>query len=187
MINNYIKNLKLSSDNSKLTIYFNNDVFNCDNKSLNTTNFRLHLLANNVYETIELNNIIFNDKNSYTLLFNINNNFIDKDSAILIELLSVYNNKLEKLNNYQKNNYIYVNFVLPELDDQYININVVNEENTNKISYANRSSPLLAYNHNLKNHNLRIIYNYDNFYGKKIDKYPSSYYTTSYNKIFKPS
>ena len=187
MINNFIKNLILSKDNTKLTIYFKNNVYNCENKNLSVNNFRLHLLANNVYETIELNGVIFNDKDSYTLLFSLNNDFIEKDSAILIELLSVYNNKIEKLNNYQHNNYIYVNVIEPDLSEKYININVVNENNTNKISYANRSSPLVAYNQNLRNHYLNIIYNYNNFYGKKIDKYPSSYYSTTYSNIIKPS
>ena len=73
-----------------------------------------------MYETIELNGVIFNDKDSYTLLFSLNNDFIEKDSAILIELLSVYNNKIEKLNNYQHNNYIYVNVIEPDLSENIL-------------------------------------------------------------------
>ena len=95
---------------------------------------------------------------------------------------------MEKLNNYQNNNYyIYLNINIPEFNNKYININVVNNNNSNKISYSNRSSPLLAYNKNLKNYYLNKIYKYDTFYGKKIEKYPSSYYSTSYSKFIKPS
>ena len=188
MNNNYINNLLLSKDNKNLTIYFKDDVFNCEKDSLSINNFRLHLLSNNNYETINLKKIFKNDNNSYSLNFEIDNSdFIEKNSALLLELLSVYNNNLEKLNNYQNNNYIYLNINIPEFNDNYININVVNNNNSNKISYSNRSSPLLAYNRNLKNYYLNKIYKYDTFYGKKIEKYPSSYYSTSYSKFIKPS
>ena len=184
MINNYINNLILNDNNDRLIINFKNNVCNCNSENLNKDNFRLHLLSNDIYNNIEIDNIYLNDKNSYTLLFRIKKNYIDHNSAILIELLSIYTPNLDKLNNHQKNNYIYLNNQEIKLEKKYKNLIPSIKQNT---LYLNKSSPLLAYNQNLKNYHINQINNYNNYYGNQINKYPSSYYATSYNKFFKPS
>lgn len=43
MINNYINNILLSPNNSKLILNFKNTVYNNEKKLLNKNNFKLHL------------------------------------------------------------------------------------------------------------------------------------------------
>jgi hypothetical protein len=184
MINNYINNLIINDYNDRLVINFKNNVCNCDSGNLTKNNFRLHLLSKDIYNNIEIDNVYLNDKNSYTLLFKIKKNYIEHNSAILIELLSIYTPNLDKLNNHQQNNYIYLNNKDIKLEKKYKNMTPSIKQNT---LYLNKSSPLLAYNQNLKNYHINQINNYSKYYGDQINKYPSSYYSTSYTKFFKPS
>lgn len=187
MSNNYINNLTINNLNNRLTIYFKNNVYNCDNDKLTKDNFRLHILSNDSYSIQEINNIFLNDKNSYTLTFNIDSSYIEKDSALLLELVNVYDMNMNRINSHQSNNYVYLYYEEDEDIIEPIIKKIVNKSNSTKIQYASKSSPLLAYNQNLRKYHLSQIDDYSNFYGKRVQKYPSSYYNNTYKNIIKPS
>lgn len=199
MINNYIKNIIISENNNKLVIYFKNNVFNESGNDLNIYNFRLHLLLIDIYQEIELTNILKNDNDSYTLFFEIEDIHIKNDSVILIELLSIFNEKNKKLNSIQDNNYCYLNINEYENQHNYFekkvyvkkkllfNTNLNNVSLNNYEKYINRSSPLLAYQNNQKNFRLAQIRNQKINLSTRLKKYTNSYYSTSYDKKFVPT
>ena len=190
MNSNYIKNLVLSDNNNKLVIYFINNVYDCDKKDLTKINFRLHLLCYDLYKQIEVNDILKNDNDSYTLFFDIDYNFIDNNTVILVELVNVLDYNYNFLKSYQNNNSINIHYT-KNYKPYNVNTNQVKKVSNNKqqkhFNYLSKSSPLLAYQNNLKIHHLKKINNYNEFYGKMKTKYPQSYYLTSYNKFFKPA
>ena len=187
MTNNYITKQILSETNNKLIIYFKNNVYNCEKNNLDLSNFKLYLLSHSLYSEIDIKNILKNDNKSYILFFELDQNYIDNKSNLLIELIDVYDNELKLLSNYQINNNVSLNYSN--------NIKPYNIKNNNQhllkkhpqLNYIVKSSPQLAYQANLKIHNITKINNYNNFFGNQIKKYPKSYYSTSYNKFFKPT
>jgi len=190
MSNDYIHNLKLSEDNNKLIIYFKNNIYNCeldsDQEKVSIFNFRLHLLSNNYYKDITILDILKIDNSTYTLFFDISNEYINSNSVILVELISLYDNNLNLLYKYQKNNHTYINYNPNKIKLSQKNLHTIDYNLPKKI-YINKSSPLLAYQNNQKLHYMKQIKQYHSFYGQKISKYPKSYYKTAYQHIFKPA
>jgi len=212
MINNYINNILLSPDNSKLIINFKNTVYNNEKKQLSKNNFKLHLLSQNDYNHIPINNVYKNEYYSYSLDYNIEQYTYTSNDALLVELLSVYDVNMVKLNNYQENNYVYLHDLIkitlgnptiqPSIeipnyngianDEQttiFNNININNVEkisNSSKLNYIQKSSPGQAYKLNLKKYHLKQIAKYPEFYGRNVRVYPNSYYEISYDKMYKP-
>ena len=199
MVNNYIKHITISDENNYIIIYFKNNVYNPDGNYLSNNNFKIYLKDSNIYEELIIENIIKNDSNSYSIFFNINNNFNTNNSQIFIELIDIISNNNKKLNNIQSINSVYINVINDtnniefDLDIKEFNNNkniktkkIIIQE-TPYVNYINKSSPLLAFNNNKIQFYKNQINQYNNFYGKKISKYPKSYYLTSYNKIYKPS
>ena len=152
MINNYINKLLLSNDNSKLIIYFKNNVYNNEKKALNKNNFKLHLLSNTDYYNIEVKNVFKNDVNSYTLSYDIDKYIYTSNDALLVELISIYNIDMKILNDYQDNNYIYLNDIVKICfsDNETPQICNATKNNIN-ISIKNNSSS--TYNNSLKSNN----------------------------------
>lgn len=188
MNNNYIKNQVLSEENNKLIIYFINNVYNCEKNNLDLSNFKLYLLSHSLYNEIDIKNMLKNDNDSYILFFDLNQNYIDNKSILLIELIDVYDYEYKILSNYQINNNVSLNYP-NDIKPYNIKVNYNNQDFFKKhpqLNYIIKSSPQLAYQANLKINNITKINNYKNFFGNQIKKYPKSYYSTSYNKFFKP-
>ena len=198
MINNYIKDITISNDNNYIIIYFNNNVYSLDGNYLNNENFKLYIKEYNDYEEITLDKVIKNDSASYSIFFKLNNNFYINNTQIFIELYNIKSNNNEKLTKIQNNNSVYLN-IDDDIDfynnDNLNNINTKTVQNSQQpkipqtpyIKYINKSSPMLAYNNNKIMFYKNQINKYNEFYGKRIPKYPKSYYETSYSKIFKPT
>jgi len=197
MINNYIKDITISNENNYIIVYFNNNIYNLDNDYLNNNNFKLYLKEYNNYEEITIDKIIKNDSSSYSIFFKLKNNSYISNTQIFIELYDIKSNNNEILNNIQKKNSIYLN---TDDDDTINTINYditknnktvqelqqIQQPQTPYINYINKSSPMLAYNNNKIMFYKNQISKYNDFYGKRVPKYPKSYYETSYSKIFKP-
>ena len=192
MINNYIKDITISNENNYVIVYFNNNIYNLDGNYLNNQNFKLYLKEYNNYEEITIDKVIRNDSSSYSIFFKLKNNYYISNTQIFIELYDIKNENNEILNKIQNKNSVYLN------TDDTININNYNITKNNKtvqesqqpltpyINYINKSSPMLAYNNNKIMFYKNQISKYNDFYGKRVPKYPKSYYETSYSKIFKP-
>lgn len=186
MNNNYVQKLVLSEQNNKLIIYFKSNIYSCIKEQITKSNFKLFLISQNLYTNINIIDILKNDVNSYTIFFKLDENYLDYNSVIVFELINVYDYNHKLLSNYQKNNKIFVNY-----NNQTKPYNVKSKNNNifkkhTYFNYITKSSPQLAYQANVKINNIININNYNNFYGKKINKYPSSYYSTTYSKMFKP-
>lgn len=188
MNNNYVQKLVLSEQNNKLIIYFKNNIYSCINQQITKSNFKLSSISQDLYTNIVINDILKNDVDSYTLFFELDENYLDNNSVIVFELINVYDYNHKLLSNYQRNNKIFVNY-----NNQIRPYNVKSKNNNISLkkhphfNYIAKSSPQLAYEANVKINNIININNYNNFYGKKINKYPPSYYSTTYNKMFKPT
>lgn len=192
MINNYIKDITISNENNYVIVYFNNNIYNLDGNYLNNENFKLYLKEYNNYEEITIDKVIRNDSSSYSIFFKLKNNYYISNTQIFIELYDIKNENNEILTKIQNKNSVYLN------TDDTININNYNITKNNKtvqesqqpltpyINYINKSSPMLAYNNNKIMFYKNQISKYNDFYGKRVPKYPKSYYETSYSKIFKP-
>lgn len=192
MIINYIKYITISNENNYVIVYFNNNIYNLDGNYLNNQNFKLYLKEYNNYEEITIDKVIKNDSSSYSIFFKLKNNYYISNTQIFIELYDIKNENNEILNKIQNKNSVYLN------TDDTININNYNITKNNKtvqesqqpltpyINYINKSSPMLAYNNNKIMFYKNQISKYNDFYGKRVPKYPKSYYETSYSKIFKP-
>jgi len=195
MVNNYIKHITLSDENNYIIIYFKNNVYNPDGNYLSNNNFKIYLKNSNIYEELIIENTIKNDSNSYTIFFNIDNIFNTNNSQIFVELIDIINNNNKKLNNIQSINNVYININhninnidLKEFNDyKNVKINKTVKQETPYVNYINKSSPLLAFNNNKIQFYKNQINQYNNFYGNKISKYPKSYYSTAYDRIYKPS
>ena len=186
MNNNYVQKLVLSEQNNKLIIYFKSNIYSCIKEQITKSNFKLFLISQNLYTNINIIDILKNDVNSYTIFFKLNENYLDNNSVIVFELINVYDYNHKLLSNYQKNNKTFVNY-----NNQTKPYNMKSKNNNifkkhTYFNYITKSSPQLAYQANVKINNIININNYNNFYGKKINKYPSSYYSTTYSKMFKP-
>ena len=188
MNNNYVQKLVLSEQNNKLIIYFRNNIYSCFKDQITKSNFKLFLVSHDLYTNININNILKNDVDSYTIFFELDVNYLDSNSVIVIKLVNVYDHNHKLLSNFQKNNKILVNH-----NNQIKPYNVKSKNNNiffkkhSHFNYIAKSSPQLAYEANVKINNIININNYNNFYGKKINKYPPSYYSTTYSRMFKPT
>ena len=158
MINNYIHNILLSPDNSKLIINFKNTVYNNEKKTLNKNNFKLHLLSHSDYQNIEINNVYKNEYYSYSLDYTIEKYTYTSKDALLFELISVYDVNMVKLNNYQENNYVYLNDLIKITLGNPIIQPSIEIPNYNKISngIANNEQTTIFNNINNNNDNKNI-------------------------------
>lgn len=195
-MNNYIKDITIDKNNNFITVYFLNNAYNIDGSYLTNKNFKLYIKDYFIYKEIAFDKVLKNNSDSYTIFFNIEDEYYTKNTRIFVELLNVISNSNSKINNIQNNNSVYLNIEF-NTQDYIKNIHEISvtecEKTKNKvkstsphINYINKSSPALAYNNNRIEFYKNQISKYNDFYGKKVSKYPKSYYSTTYDKIFKP-